>query len=145
VAALVNRIAACPGVRVLATSREGLGLRGERLLVVPSLGLPDDSRNLESLAGCSAVHLFTDRAQAVKPDFAIDASNAAGVAQICIRLDGIPLAIELAAGRIPTLHPAELSRRLDRRFRLLTGGDRLAVERHQTLKAPLTGATTCAR
>jgi predicted ATPase len=138
VAALVGRIeASCPGVRVLATSREGLGLRGEQLLVVPSLGLPDDTWNLESLAGCSAVRLFTDRARAVKPDFVIDASNAAGVAQICVRLDGIPLAIELAAARIPTLHPAELSRRLDRRFRLLTGGDRLAVERHQTLRAAI--------
>jgi predicted ATPase len=138
VAALVADIeAACPGVRVLATSREGLGLRGEQLLVVLSLGLPDDTSDVERLAGCEAVRLFVDRARTGKADFVLDAANAAAVAQICIRLDGIPLAIELAAARIPTLHPVELARRLDRRFRLLTGGDRLAVERHQTLRAAI--------
>jgi predicted ATPase len=137
-AALVARIEAfCPAVRVLATSREGLGLRGEQLLVVPSLALPDDTSNVERLAGCEAVRLFVDRARTVRADFRLDESNAIPVAQICARLDGIPLAIELAAARIPTLHPAELSRRLDRRFRLLTGGDRLAVERHQTLRAAI--------
>jgi predicted ATPase len=137
-AALVARIeAVCPGVRVLATSREGLGLRGEQLLVVPSLSLPEDTSDLERMAGCEAVRLFVDRAQAVKADFAVDQATAAPVAQICVRLDGIPLAIELAAARVPTLHPVDLARRLDRRFRLLTGGDRLAVERHQTLRAAI--------
>jgi predicted ATPase/class 3 adenylate cyclase len=138
VAALVAHIeAACPNVRVLATSREGLGLRGEQLLVVPSLGLPHDVSNFERMAGSEAVRLFVDRARTVRADFRLDESNAAAVAQICVRLDGIPLAIELVAARIPTLHPAELARRLDRRFRLLTGGDRLAVERHQTLQAAI--------
>jgi predicted ATPase len=137
-AALVDRIeTTCPGVRVLATSREGLGLRGEQLLVVPSLRLPHDVSNFEQLAGSEAVRLFVDRARTVRADFRLEESNATAVAQICVRLDGIPLAIELAAARIPTLDPAELARRLDRRFRLLSGGDRLAVERHQTLRAAI--------
>jgi predicted ATPase/class 3 adenylate cyclase len=137
-AALVARIeSTCPGVRVLATSREGLGLRGEQLLVVPSLGLPHNASNFELLAGSESVRLFVDRARTVRADFRLDESNAAPVVQICVRLDGIPLAIELAAARILTLDPVELARRLDRRFGLLTGGDRLAVERHQTLRAAI--------
>jgi predicted ATPase/class 3 adenylate cyclase len=127
----------CPGVRVLATSREGLGLRGEQILVVPSLAQPADGASAEDLAGYEAVQLFIDRARLVKATFAVDASNAEAVQQICTRLDGLPLAIELAAARIPAMNPTELSRRLDRRFRLLTGGDRLAVERHQTLRATI--------
>jgi predicted ATPase len=138
VASLVARIEqACPGVRVLATSREGLGLRGEQILVVPSLALPADGATREDLAGYEAVQLFIDRARLVRASFALDAFNAEGVQQICTRLDGLPLAIELAAARIPALNPTELSRRLDQRFRLLTGGDRLAVERHQTLRATI--------
>jgi hypothetical protein len=124
-------------VRVLATSREGLGLRGEQILVVPSLTLPGDGASADDLAGCEAVQLFIDRARLVRASFAIDAANAEGVQQICTRLDGLPLAIELAAARIPAMNPTELSRRLDQRFRLLTGGDRLAVERHQTLRATI--------
>jgi predicted ATPase/class 3 adenylate cyclase len=138
VASLVARIEeACPGVRVLATSREGLGLRGEQILVVPSLALPGEGSNLENLMGSEAVQLFIDRARLVKATFALDAPNAEGVRQICTRLDGLPLAIELAAARIPAMNPTELSRRLDQRFRLLTGGDRVAVERHQTLRAAI--------
>jgi predicted ATPase/class 3 adenylate cyclase len=138
VASLVARIEeACPAVRVLATSREGLGLRGEQILVVPSLGLPEDESDPEKLVGYEAVQLFIDRARLVKATFAIDASNAEGVQQICTRLDGLPLAIELAAARIPAMNPTELSRRLDQRFRLLTGGDRMAVERQQTLRATI--------
>jgi predicted ATPase/class 3 adenylate cyclase len=138
VASLVAHIErACPGVAVLATSREGLNVRGEQILVVPSLGLPDDVHDIEVLAVCEAVQLFTDRARAVKADFAVDRSNAQGVAEICVRLDGVPLAIELAAARIGAMNPSELARRLDQRFRLLTGGDRVAIERHQTLRATI--------
>ena len=129
--------AACPEVRVLATSREGLNLRGEQILVVPSLDVPDESMDLAALNECEAVRLFADRARAAKADFAVDAGNAEGVAQVCRRLDGVPLAIELAAARVTAMNPAELARRLDRRFRLLTGGERVAIERHQTLRAAI--------
>jgi len=138
VAGLVTRIeGACPGVKVLATSREGLNVRGEQILVVPSLGVPDEGAGLEVLVTCEAVQLFADRARAVKADFALDLTNAEGVAQVCTRLDGVPLAIELAAARVGAMTPSELVRRLDRRFRLLTGGDRVAIERHQTLRATI--------
>jgi predicted ATPase len=138
VAALVAAIeAACTRARVLATSREGLNIEGEQILVVPSLGLPDDGMDLGTLGDCEAVRLFVDRARAVKADFAVDAGNADAVAQVCRRLDGVPLAIELAAARITAMNPAELARRLDRRFRLLSGGDRVAIERHQTLRAAI--------
>jgi predicted ATPase/class 3 adenylate cyclase len=138
VASLVAKmVAACPGVRVLATSREGLNLRGEQILVVPSLGVPDDGMDLDALTGCEAVRLFADRAQALKADFAVDATNSDSVSQVCRRLDGVPLAIELAAARIGAMNPSELVRRLDRRFRLLTGGERVAIERQQTLRATI--------
>ena len=138
VAGLVSRIeAACSGVRVLATSREGLNLRGEQILVVPSLGVPDEGMDLDALAECEAVRLFSERARAVRADFALDKGNADAVGEICRRLDGVPLAIELAAARVTAMNPAELARRLDRRFRLLTGGERVAIERHQTLRATI--------
>jgi predicted ATPase len=138
VVALVRAIeAACPRVRVLATSREGLSVRGEQVWPVPSLEVPDDRFDLDQLGACEAVRLFVDRAQGVKPGFVIDATNADGVAQVCRRLDGVPLAIELAAARITAMNPTELAKRLDRRFRLLTGGDRDAIERHQTLRATI--------
>ena len=81
------------------------------------------------------MRLFVDRARAVKASFALDESNADGVVQVCRRLDGVPLAIELAAARVTAMNPGELARRLDRRFRLLSGGGRVAIERHQTLRA----------
>jgi predicted ATPase/class 3 adenylate cyclase len=138
VAALVTAIeAACSDVRVLATSREGLNIHGEQILVVPSLGVPDDGVSVEALVACEAVRLFVDRARGVKADFALDAANADGVANVCRRLDGVPLAIELAAVRVSAMNPAELADRLDRRFRLLTGGARVAIERHQTLRATI--------
>ena len=113
----------CAGVRLLATSREGLGVDGEQ--VWP----------LRSLAVRPSAELFVERARAVKPAFVLDSGNAAPVAEICDRLDGMPLAIELAAARVVSMSPLEISRRLDERFRLLTGGRRSAVERHQTLRA----------
>ncbi|HEX5587923.1 MAG TPA: hypothetical protein VFZ17_11495, partial [Acidimicrobiia bacterium] len=138
VAALVTAIeVACPNVRVLATSREGLSVRGEQIFAVPSLDVPNDTTDLEVMSACEAVRLFVDRAQEAKAAFVIDAGNAEAVAQVCRRLDGVPLAIELAAARITTMNPRELAQRLDRRFRLLTGGDRAAIERHQTLRATI--------
>jgi predicted ATPase/class 3 adenylate cyclase len=138
VAGLVARVeAACPGVRVLATSREGLNLRGEQILVVPSLSVPEEGMKLAALSECEAVRLFSDRARAVKSDFGVDTGNAGAVGEVCRRLDGVPLAIELAAARVVAMNPAELARRLDRRFRLLTGGERVAIERHQTLRATI--------
>jgi predicted ATPase/class 3 adenylate cyclase len=126
----------CPDVHVLATSREGLNVAGERILVVASLELPD-STELQAIASSEAVQLFVERAEAVRAGFALDATNASAVAQICHRLDGVPLAIELAAARIAMLAPPELARRLDQRFRILTGSDHGAVERHQTLRAAI--------
>ena len=127
----------CPGVRILATSREGLNVAGEQILVVPSLTVPDEGSDLVGLERCEAVRLFVDRAQAVKAGFVVEAGNTEAVAQVCRRLDGVPLAIELAAARVNAMSPAELARRLDQRFRLLSGGDRVAIERHQTLRATI--------
>jgi predicted ATPase/class 3 adenylate cyclase len=127
----------CPSIRVLATSREGLGVAGERILVVASLSVPEDTEQLEVVAASDAVRLFIDRAVAVRSGFALDAANAAAIAQVCERLDGVPLAIELAAARVGMLTPSELAQRLDERFRILTGSERGAVERHQTLRAAI--------
>ena len=113
----------CAGIRMLTTSREGLGVEGEQ--VWP----------LRSLDSGSSTELFAERGRAVKPALVIDAGNEGAVADICARLDGVPLAIELAAARVASMSPLEISRRLDERFRLLTGGHRTAVERHQTLRA----------
>ena len=137
-ASLVARIeGACPGVRVLATSREALNLGGEQILGVPSLSLPGDTSSVDGLAGYESVQLFVQRARSVKASFALDAANSDGVREICTRLDGVPLAIELAAAWIGAMNPTELARRLDKRFRLLTGGGRVAIERHQTLRATI--------
>jgi predicted ATPase len=138
VASLVTTLeVACPKARVLATSREGLSVRGEQIWAVPSLELPDDTNDAGEIAACEAVRLFVDRAQGVKANFAIDAANAADIREVVSSLDGVPLAIELAAARVTAMNPGELARRLDRRFRLLTGGDRVAIERHQTLRATI--------
>jgi predicted ATPase/class 3 adenylate cyclase len=128
---------ACGGLELLATSREGLALEGERLLPVPSLAAPATHASAELAAGSDAVRLFVERAGAVDPDFVLTANNAADVVQICQRLDGIPLAIELAAARIAAMSPAELARGLDRRFMTLAGGRRGAVQRHQTLRGAM--------
>ncbi len=122
---------------MLATSREGLSVAGEQILVVPPLDLPDVGSDFEVLQRSDAVMLFVERARAVKADFAVSVTNADAVAHLCRRLDGVALAIELAAARIPMLTPAELTRRLDQRFRILTGGERNVAERHQTLRAAI--------
>ncbi|HET6964549.1 MAG TPA: adenylate/guanylate cyclase domain-containing protein [Acidimicrobiales bacterium] len=137
-AGLVERLErSCSRLSVLATSREGLGIDGERILVVPSLAAPDSEADLEAVAQADSVRLFVERAQAVKSEFTLTQENAASLGHLCRRLDGIPLAIELAAARVPVMNPAELARRLDRRFEVLAGGRRGAVERHQTLRAAI--------
>ncbi len=129
----------CPNVRVLATSREALGIRGEIVWRIPSLSLPDPryAESLEHLAQCEAVRLFVERVALTQPAFALTAGNAAAVAQVCTRLDGIPLAIELAAPRVSALSVQQIAARLDDRFRLLAGGSRTALPRHQTLRATM--------
>jgi predicted ATPase/class 3 adenylate cyclase len=127
----------CARLVILATSREGLGIDGERLVPVPPFAAPGADADLETITDAEAVRLFAERAAAVKPDFNVTAENAAAVAAVVRRLDGVALAIELAAARVPAMTPAELARRLDRRFAVLAGGRRGAVERHQTLRATI--------
>jgi predicted ATPase/class 3 adenylate cyclase len=130
---------AAPDVRILASSREALGIGGEVTYRVPSLGLPDigNLATADSFSQYEAVKLFIDRARAAVPAFSVTNDNAPAVAQICHRLDGIPLAIELAAAKIHVLGVEQIAKRLDDRFRLLTGGSRTALERHQTLRAAI--------
>lgn len=128
-------LARCPRTSVLATSRESLSLDGEHVWRVPSLHVPDGDSS-DQIAGVESVRLFTDRAVAVRPGFALSADNAGAVAEICRRLDGIPLALELAAARVAHLTPREIVERLADRFRLLTIGRR-GIQRQQTLQAVL--------
>jgi predicted ATPase/DNA-binding XRE family transcriptional regulator len=130
---------ACMQVRILATSREGLDVAGEMIYLVPSLEVPDlwQVLPLEELLGYAAVSLFVERARARRVDFALSMRNAAAVVQICHRLDGIPLAIELAAARSDTLPVEDIAARLDDCFRLLTSGPRMALPRQKTLRATL--------
>ena len=137
-AAVVDRLLGdCPGLRVLATSREPLGITGETLWPVDPLALPPagEPTDAEDALTYPAVRLLADRARAVRPGFAIDAGTAPGMVRICRALDGMPLAIELAAARLRTMSLDQLATRLDDRFRLLTGGSRMALPRHQTLRA----------
>lgn len=126
-----------PRLKILATSREALGIAGETTYRVPSLPLPNPQQlqDLDSLAQNDCLRLFVDRALAAYPPFRLKEKNAPAIADICRRLDGIPLAIELAAARTKVFPPEEIATRLDDRFRLLTGGSRTALERHQTLFA----------
>jgi non-specific serine/threonine protein kinase len=123
---------ACPGLRLLATSREPLGVAGEVIWRVPPLGLGESGPDLER---ADAVRLFVERARASLPEFALTDDNRVSVARICRRLDGLPLAIELAAARVRVLSPSEIAARLDDRFTLLVGGSRTAPRRQQTLAA----------
>ncbi|MGH3962017.1 MAG: BTAD domain-containing putative transcriptional regulator [Pseudonocardiaceae bacterium] len=126
-----------PELRILATSREPLGLSGELLWPVPALELPDPAADgdLPAVAQCSAVQLFVQRAAATAPGFSLTETNTAAVAAVCRRLDGLPLALELAAARVRALPVHELATRLDDRFRLLATGNRDAPDRQQTLRA----------
>jgi non-specific serine/threonine protein kinase len=132
-------LAACPKLKILATSIEALGLFNETIWHVPSLPLPEHQNNLalNDLREIASVALFVDRAANAKPGFSLTEKNAKFVSQVCQRLDGIPLAIELAAARIKVLSVDEISTRLDDRFSLLTTGSRTAIARHQTLRATL--------
>jgi predicted ATPase/class 3 adenylate cyclase len=128
---------AAPSLKILASSREALGVKGELSYPVPSLSLPDIQHlpMPEQLSQYEAVRLFIDRASLVSPHFDVDRNNAPFIAQICYRLDGIALAIELAAARVKMLSVEQISKRLDDRFHLLTGGARTALPRQQTLRA----------
>ena len=132
-------LAACPGLKVLATSRISLGLYGEREYPVPPLTLPDPKRlpSLVRLTQYGAVRLFIERAQDARPDFSVTNENAPAVAEICARLDGLPLAIELAAARIKVLPPQKMLDRLSDRLKLLAGGSRDLPERQRTLRATM--------
>ncbi len=135
-AALVDQVlGGCPAVRIVATSREPLGITGETLWPVEPLALPPPDATAAEAMGYASVRLLVDRAAAVRPGFAVDARNVTGVVAICRALDGMPLAIELAAARLRAMSPEQVAARLGDRFRLLTGGSRTALPRHQTLRA----------
>jgi predicted ATPase/class 3 adenylate cyclase len=127
----------CANLVILATSREALEVRGERVIRLRSLAIPQAGTSLDHLTDFDAARLFLDRAEATGATWGLEAADGPAIAEICRRLDGIPLAIELAAARIIALSPGEIAARLDERFRLLTGGRRAAVERHHTLRAAI--------
>jgi non-specific serine/threonine protein kinase len=131
-------LGACPELRILATSREPLGIAGEVTWRVPGLEAPEPAAfSGRAAVDSAAVQLFVDRARAVDPRFALTEHNSGAVAEVCWRLDGIPLALELAAARVKILTPAQIAARLSDRFRLLVGGRRTAPRRQQTLQAAL--------
>ena len=127
----------CPDIHVLISSREALGITGEQTYRIPPLSVPDPKQQQTalSLSQYESVHLFSERAKLVQPSFTVTDTNAQAVAGVCHRLDGIPLAIELAAARVRALTVEQIAARLDDRFRLLTGGSRTALPRQQTLRA----------
>ena len=132
-------VRSCSDIRIVVTSREALGVPGEAILPISSLTTPDGAAptSAAALAEVDACRLFVERARAVQPAFELTDKNAQAVAQLCRRLDGVPLAIELAAARVRTLPVEQIAARLDDRFRLLTGGSRAVVARHQTLRATI--------
>ena len=132
-------LGACPSLSILATSREVLGVDGERKWPVPPLSLPEDGEapTAATLPAFDAVRLFEQRAQLVLPSFALSDDNAAAVLQVCRRVDGLPLAIELAAARMRILSAGQLAERLDDVFTVLVGGSRTAPPRHQALRGTL--------
>jgi predicted ATPase/class 3 adenylate cyclase len=138
---LVDLLASCPHVRFLVTSREALRVRGERVFLVPPLSLPEKRAHTAwspaTLGQYDAVRLFIERAIAVRPDFLVTNDNAPAVAEVCVRLEGIPLAIELAAARVRLLTPEMILEKLGRRLALLTGGSRDLPQRQRTLRATI--------
>jgi predicted ATPase len=145
--AVADLLATSAGLKVLVTSRLPLRLRAEQEYAVPPLGLPrrKPRPTLEQLSQYEAVRLFIERAQAVKADFAIDNESAPAVAEICWRLDGLPLAIELAAARIRMLPPQAMLARLEKRLPLLTGGARMRQRGSEPCATPSPRVTTCLR
>jgi len=133
---LASLLVASAGLSLLVTSREPLRVRGEHEYAVPPLALPssDDARTPDTLVQSAAVSLFLERAMAIRSDFAMTSENASAIAEICARLDGLPLAIELAAARVRLMTPEAMVRRLERRLPLLTGGSRDLPARQQTLR-----------
>jgi predicted ATPase/class 3 adenylate cyclase len=127
----------CPDIRVVVTSREALRIRAEHVFAVPPLSLPDPKAPPASISESEAVSLFVERARAVRPDFDLTDENAAAIAEICLRLDGLPLAIELAAARLTVFSPGDLRDRLRGRFDVLGGGPRDLPARHRTLRATI--------
>jgi non-specific serine/threonine protein kinase len=127
----------CPDLHILVTSRQPLEIAGEALYRVPSLGLPDLHDQLDTLRDCESVRLFEERAQLVQFDFPLTPGNTASVVQICDRLDGIPLAIELAAAKVATFSVEQIAKQLHESFRLLAQGNRTVLPRHQTLRASI--------
>ncbi|MDA2803631.1 BTAD domain-containing putative transcriptional regulator [Nocardiopsis suaedae] len=135
-AALAGRLlGGCPRLRILATTQEALGITGEALLPVAPLPLPPSGADPATASDYPSVQLLAERATAARPDFVVDESNAAAVTFICRALDGLPLAIELAAARLKALPPEEVADRLDDRFSLLSRGSRTAAPKHRTLRA----------
>jgi predicted ATPase len=132
-------VRACSTLRILATSQEPLGVPGEAVWRVPSLSVPSAGRlsPVDHLMQCESVRLFVERATFSQPGFTLTDSNAAAVVQVCRRLDGIPLAIELAAARVKVLTVEQIAARLDNRFRLLTGGSQRGLPRQRTLRAAM--------
>ena len=124
---------ACSNLHVIATSRERLAITGEVVYRVPSLSVPPAGIDVDKSLEFDAIRLFVERGQLANPGFEVNSSNVADIASICRRLDGIPLALELAAARVRSMSPHQIDSRLDERFRLLTGTDRSSDERHQTL------------
>jgi predicted ATPase/class 3 adenylate cyclase len=124
-----------PEVRILATSREGLHIRGEQTYPVLPLAVPKRDADAEALLRSEAVQLFVERARLQKPGFSVTGQDALAVVELCARLEGIPLALELAAARVRSLSVGEINKRLSDRFKLLTSGSRVALERQQTLRA----------
>ena len=127
----------CPTLKILATSREALGITGEVAYRVPSLELPDLQQFLGKFRDYESVRLFEERAQLVETDFSLTLHNASSVAQICLRLDGIPLSLELAAARVNILSTEQIASQLNESFQLLTGGSRTALPRQQTIRASI--------
>jgi predicted ATPase/DNA-binding SARP family transcriptional activator len=134
---VANVAASAAGVKLLVTSRTPLRLSAEHVYPVSPLPTPAGAEDVDSLRQCESVALFETRAQAVRPDFAVTSANAAAVADVCRALDGLPLAIELAASRVGVLPPAAMRRRLDHRLKLLVGGPQDAPERQRTLRATI--------
>ncbi|TDQ04695.1 putative ATPase [Labedaea rhizosphaerae] len=128
-------LARCAPLRVLATSREPLAITGEALVPVGPLELPEPGATLDQIRESAAVRLFCDRAAAVRPGFALDESSGLITGEVCRKLDGLPLALELAAARLRAMTLTQIADRLDDRFRLLTGGSRTSLPRHRTLRA----------